>query len=727
VIEARRGGSGIGWGRALVAGAFVLGLLAGWAGESVASGSFPRTANIYFASLRGADLESLARWDVFIAPKCAQESTPDELARLKELNPDIIRLVHMPIGYNGDWTQPSIEAEITRAIQANDWYMHDTSGRVIVMPWGENGGDRLLDLTLLSQTDSEGRHLCEWLPEFIASRLGPGGLWEGVYLDFCMDDIYWLNNYIDRPIDSDRDGVPDTYSELKERWRRGTEIVVSRLRELVGDDYIIATNGSNTHYSYCNGSTRENFPGGGWYQSITDPNYGYVACDELYRDPSVNVMNACWGGALDANGVPVRTSEFERKLRLTFASTLVYGDGYFSFDLPSHTRTWWFSEYYDLDLGQALGHASSPSARPGDRPGVSHADMIKLRRFQRGVAVVNPTSVTQTISLDGTYYDLSSWNGDFYASSGMRNTVSIASLDGVVLVGAGRAVASVGGLEAEMTLGGPTLSWNAAACAEGYTVYRAAVRSDGSVGPRELLGVVDGPSYVDGTARTGHSRYWVAAVDLNDCEGQLSCPVDVSSELGSDLSLALIEEDEFDRRLVLTWRKDFFDSGGKPFLMHIDRTDDDGERVRLTDPAIDASATSSFVDETAEPGAAYLYRAVAASDPGWVLGTVEGRAPAAPSTSSRLLGCFPQPVASRTSVAFEVSSGDALREPVMLTIYDAAGRVVRRLAGPPLSAGRHEISWACDTDDGRRVASGCYLYSLGIGTRTFAGKMLVVR
>ena len=46
-----------------------------------------------------------------------------------------------------------------------------------------------------------------------------------------------------------------------------------------------------------------------------------------------------------------------------------------------------------------------PVATPGDAPGVQYGDMIKLRRYSNGVAVVNPTDVVQEIELPGAYYD----------------------------------------------------------------------------------------------------------------------------------------------------------------------------------------------------------------------------------------------------------------------------------------------------------------------------------
>ncbi len=50
-----------------------------------------------------------------------------------------------------------------------------------------------------------------------------------------------------------------------------------------------------------------------------------------------------------------------------------------------------------------------------------------------------------------------------------------------------------------------------------------------------------------------------------------------------------------------------------------------------------------------------------------------------------------------------------------LTVHDVAGRVVRRLDGGALPAGRHPIAWDARDDGGRRVPAGVYLVRLAAG------------
>jgi hypothetical protein len=688
-----------------------------------AEGGFPRLANIYFPSLGTADLETLSKWDVLVLPKRAQELHQNELETLRALNPDIVLLVHMPLGYNGAWESPVVNKDLTDKLNACDWWMRDTgSGKVMI-----NTRDGLLNVTTNSTPDQNGDRLCEWLPEFIAERMGPGGYWDGVYLDFCMDWIDWLNRYISYPIDSDGDGVRDDRAVLDAAWREGTEIVVSRLRQLVGEDYVIATNGNNTHYAYCDGSTRENFPNmhGDWYENIVNPKYGYLTIDARYRKPSSNIINAIWWGTATEDA-PVWTSECERTLRFTLASALVFGDGYFSFDGPSHCQTWWH-EYYDIELGDAVGRCVEATAMPGGRFGVEHADMIRLRRFENGLAVVNPTECSQDISLGGTYYELASWNGAFYEAAGARTTVSLGAESGEVFAGNGRMLLEVGGLTAQDVGGATVLTWNPVDAATTYSVYRAEAGSEESDRASEFRGVVKGTSYCDASLGSLGARYMVAAIDQGGCEGQLSCPVEVSSGLGSDLSLALMAVHEPDGTLALTWNPDGFPAG---VVFDLVRTDESGRCIRLTAAAIDPRRSWRWVDYSVVPGASYLYEAVARVDGVDVtLGSAAVSASDSGPRTSSVKGCYPHPMRNSATIDFEVAANERGHDAVSttLTIYDTAGRVVRRLVDGRLPPGLHSVAWKGVNDSGESVASGCYLYVLGIGDDTFSGKLLVVR
>jgi hypothetical protein len=491
--------------------------------------TFPRLANIYFGSLDDIDLELMARWDVLVLSKRSTFFFQSQMDSIRALNPDIRILVHMPIGYWGDWLEPPVNAEVVYALNENNWWMLNTEGERAMMDFGSS----LINVTTWCPENGEGQKLCDWLPQFIAENVGPGGAWDGIFLDYCMDDIAWANAWIEHPLDANLDGIPDDEDALNAAWRAGEESLVANLRELVGDDYVLVTNGNNTFYDICNGSTRENFPHmhGGWYRNITDPGYGYLAIDSLYHPERVNILNSIWTGPVGLYG-PLGDDTFEQKIRFYFTSALVFGDGYFSFDgglgLPAHSQTWWH-ELYDIELGNARGGAWKPTAFPGDAAWVELGHMVRARRFERGVAVVNPSSSSQNVRLAGFYYDQSSWNGMFYSLSGVRQEVTIPSCSGDILIGSGWMLEAPAGLAAAaLDAEGVRVSWDRVPGASSYAIYRS---HSGTVtgNPRALVAVVEGYSFLDREAIPSAVYYYeVAPIDAYDCEGRASLPVTVS-------------------------------------------------------------------------------------------------------------------------------------------------------------------------------------------------------
>ncbi len=83
----------------------------------------------------------------------------------------------------------------------------------------------------------------------------------------------------------------------------------------------------------------------------------------------------------------------------------------------------------------------------------------------------------------------------------------------------------------------------------------------------------------------------------------------------------------------------------------------------------------------------------------------------------------PNPFNPRTELSYSVPS----RARVELTIYDVAGRVVRRLVNAQREAGDHIAIWNGRGDAGEECASGVYLYRLTADGRELARKMILLR
>lgn len=669
-------------------GALLAIIMLGWPSAALGEPSYPRTANIYFPSLIGADLEKLARYDVLVLAKRGEELYRDELRELRELNPEIILLVHMPIGYAGDWVTPTINGDLKDKLFEDDWWMRNTDGHRVLMP-NSQVGDYLLNMSTMCPENSEGEMLCDWYPKFVADRLGPGGLWDGVFLDYCMDRMSWINAWLPTPIDADIDGIADDHAQLDAAWLAGMERVVSRLREFVGPDYIIVTNGNNTLYESCDGGTRENFPNmhGGWYENITNTVYGYQAIHSKYRRPTVNIINAIYHGPADPEQDMPDDPSAERKLLYTLASTLVYGDGYFSFDggdgLPDHCQMWW-SELYDLDLGEPLGRAEDVVAHPGAVAWIEDAEMIRLRRFSKGLAVVNPTMCTQTIQLGGIYYPAEGFNGRFYPHETSEAEADLKYYFGEVYVGYGRVLGGIPTVEYEVLESGDVhLAWDEVDGAVEYSVYRSIARGGGP-GMDELIAVVEEPAYSDiGGANRGDYVYRVAPIDELRCEGQLSRPVAAAADSLSDLS-------------VLTMA-DWPDGQSDPPLH------EPGKFIVQVAPM-----SGGRDPDLASPGGPVA----ADADP----------------CVTALLGCAPNPVRDEAVISFIVGDdgGRSGSEHATLFIYSVTGRRVSEVLDRGLSPGKHTVVWNRRTSSGARAPAGCYFYTLTVSGSVMTGKMVLV-
>ena len=84
---------------------------------------------------------------------------------------------------------------------------------------------------------------------------------------------------------------------------------------------------------------------------------------------------------------------------------------------------------------------------------------------------------------------------------------------------------------------------------------------------------------------------------------------------------------------------------------------------------------------------------------------------------------YPNPFNSNTAVRFSLPQQDR----VGLTLYNLAGQQVATLATGTREAGIHTIRWDGRDDDGRRLASGLYLYRLHAGDQVATRKLVLLR
>jgi flagellar hook assembly protein FlgD len=100
----------------------------------------------------------------------------------------------------------------------------------------------------------------------------------------------------------------------------------------------------------------------------------------------------------------------------------------------------------------------------------------------------------------------------------------------------------------------------------------------------------------------------------------------------------------------------------------------------------------------------------------------EGGADMTPSVSA-LEQNFPNPFNPSTKIALSVAEAG----PVVLTIFDAAGRPVRTLVNQSMAIGRYERTWDGLDDSGRPVGSGVYFLRIEVAGRPETKKMVLLK
>lgn len=89
----------------------------------------------------------------------------------------------------------------------------------------------------------------------------------------------------------------------------------------------------------------------------------------------------------------------------------------------------------------------------------------------------------------------------------------------------------------------------------------------------------------------------------------------------------------------------------------------------------------------------------------------------------RLLQNYPNPFNPSTFIEYEVPTTG----PVRLVIYDITGRLVRTLVDRVCQSGTYRSNWDASDDQGRKVATGAYIYQIQYDKSWSSRKMLLVK
>jgi hypothetical protein len=102
---------------------------------------------------------------------------------------------------------------------------------------------------------------------------------------------------------------------------------------------------------------------------------------------------------------------------------------------------------------------------------------------------------------------------------------------------------------------------------------------------------------------------------------------------------------------------------------------------------------------------------------------VAGVGPAPVTAKAPVIRVTPNPLTTRTEIAFDVERAGSLD----VQVFDVAGRRVRRFGGGMVDAGPARVTWDGRDDSGRTLPAGVYFVKVQSGKSTFTSRLALVR
>jgi len=288
------------------------------------------------------------------------------LKRLKTLNPGLLIGQYSTISDGPLWSEDRV-----RKLEETNWWLRDARGERA--RWTSEYKTYDVNITDWAKPDDRGRRYAEWLVERDFGLLHRGRP------EF---DIWFMDNATARPqvkqADWDGDGRDDSHTDprIAAAFRAGHARSWRRIRQIDPKAMIVANTddvSSREFSGQLDGAFLEGLFGKSWSLGTWA---GWQQVMDRYHAAVRHVRSA----KLVGFGVVGRDDD-HRLLRFTLCSCLM-DDGCFAYSSAQqqYSSAPWFDEF-EAKLGRAL---DPPQLRPVHGP-------VFQRRFERGVALVNPS------------------------------------------------------------------------------------------------------------------------------------------------------------------------------------------------------------------------------------------------------------------------------------------------------------------------------------------------
>ncbi|OGL86538.1 hypothetical protein A3I41_04590 [Candidatus Uhrbacteria bacterium RIFCSPLOWO2_02_FULL_48_18] len=373
--------------------------------------TFVRTANYFLLS--GTELEkpetirTLSQFNLIVIPLEAQVYNQDFFKTIRSQNKNIIILAYVPTVSWNDlyWTDPLHQAQYPEIQQ--DWWLRDANAKQVSV-WPNT---RALNLN---------SGWSDYLAHYVKDKVLSTGLWDGIFYDEVQDSISWVGT-----VDVDQNGVNDSALTADQIWAKKYTDHFSQTRALIGQDAIMITNGSSNpaFAPYVNGRMFETFPS----STNTLAEWKGTTQDYLTQQKQVGYQNV---DIVNVNSDNTGIKDNYQKIRFGITTTLL-GNGYFGFDFGtnSHNQLWTYDEY-----PIALGAPKTTYKNVYDPAKTVIDQGVWKRDFERGRVLVNATSSTVTVPLDGDFEKIHGAQDPTINDGSIVSEITLASKDGIILL-----------------------------------------------------------------------------------------------------------------------------------------------------------------------------------------------------------------------------------------------------------------------------------------------------
>lgn len=380
----------------------------------------PRLANYFLHwEINDAEAIELAKWDLLVLDLETAASSQMQIKKIRSLNPGVIILAYITpqeiVDNPGSLNNAYYRQKLASGIDPS-WWLKNSSGQSFSnWPW-----TTMLNLSNSAGLNSNGERFNDYLASFVVDEVKGSGLFDGVFYDNIWGDISWLNS---GNLDLNNDGIRDSAEEANRSWQAGVKKLLSKTKELAGNDFLIIVNGQTfeDYQKMTNGLMLEKFPtpwenGGTWSGAMKT----YTKLPFINLSPSLGIINAT-----DKNQTNYKY------LRYSLGSALL-GDGYYSFDydVTNHGQTWWYDEY-----NIKLGPAQSTAYNLLDKNKGVFIPGLWRRDFKYGSVLVNSTKQEQRYVFSKEEFNKIKGDQDPLINNGLKiNYLKLASDDGVILL-----------------------------------------------------------------------------------------------------------------------------------------------------------------------------------------------------------------------------------------------------------------------------------------------------